>query len=704
MLQWITTKQVRFLKTTALVLVFFAVVFNLSAFLAVSPVLAQEVSSPDSTLNQGLQVIEQPLGLAATDIRVIIARIIRIALGLVGLVMVIMFIYAGFLWMTAGGNEEQLGRAKKILINATVGLAIILSAYAIVWFVMRLLGVEGQPGEVPPVAFEQNTQNFRGSGALGKIVRDHYPARDEVNIPRNTKLVITFSKPVLVSSFTNNTNRNGVFGDCVIPNGRALNWETDCDSLKLGDNFINISSVGSQNGQLTLTPVRGAAVLASYVVESGNRRSYTVVLRPYDVLGSDQEEIGYVVRLGDGIKLDLPNNPGAFDVAILGNNYYEWKFICSKVLDTVPPHVTNVYPNDGDSVAKNTAIQINFDKPIDPTGVQGSFNVGAGSYFLGGEVEADSYVYLTSPNSNAPAGFFNLVNNYRTLEFVSTLECGVNACGGKIFCLPVCDKVGANCAADDYKILLKAGLALDPQNNKFEASPFSGIVDLSGNALDSGVVGKVEVAPRNNPIFVNQEQPDNYYWGFNVTKELDVTSPFINKVIPGLDAQNVAPNQVWSVEFNKKMLISSLYSISITEYPTPAARCVGRQNCEAVPMWKMPSVSGRNNTTVTISHGPFLDGLRQYYLPNISSDVTDVNYNCMYPGKGPGTPAQVNAKLSESLVCDDTPANRANCCVVAAAAPNGDASRAFCCNGVPNAAAASVEECTNYWANNVQSP
>jgi hypothetical protein len=72
----------------------------------------------------------------------------------------------------------------------------------------------------------------------------------------------------------------------------------------------------------------------------------------------------------------------------------------------------------------------------------------------------------------------------RTLEFTPTLQCGTNACGKAIFCLPVCDKPGANCPQrqDTYALLVKAGRTFSLTS--FESIPFSGAMDLSGNALD----------------------------------------------------------------------------------------------------------------------------------------------------------------------------------------------------------------------------
>ena len=64
-----------------------------------------------------------------------ITSIIQWVLGFLALVAVIMIIYGGFIWLTAAGNEERVGQAKKIISAAINGLVIILLAWAITWFV-----------------------------------------------------------------------------------------------------------------------------------------------------------------------------------------------------------------------------------------------------------------------------------------------------------------------------------------------------------------------------------------------------------------------------------------------------------------------------------------------------------------------------------------------------------------------------------------
>jgi len=66
----------------------------------------------------------------------IIGNILNYVLSFVGVVLLIIVIYGGFLWMTAGGDEEKVGKARKLIINGAIGLAIILSSYAILNFLI----------------------------------------------------------------------------------------------------------------------------------------------------------------------------------------------------------------------------------------------------------------------------------------------------------------------------------------------------------------------------------------------------------------------------------------------------------------------------------------------------------------------------------------------------------------------------------------
>ena len=65
------------------------------------------------------------------DPRVTVMLIIRFGLKLLGLVVFCFILYAGFVWLTSGGNSEKVATAQKILRNSIIGLAIIIASYSI---------------------------------------------------------------------------------------------------------------------------------------------------------------------------------------------------------------------------------------------------------------------------------------------------------------------------------------------------------------------------------------------------------------------------------------------------------------------------------------------------------------------------------------------------------------------------------------------
>ena len=70
-----------------------------------------------------------------TDVATVIGNVIKIVLEVLGLILFVLLISGGVMWMTSGGDEEQIKKAKNLLSNAIIGLAIIILAYATAHFV-----------------------------------------------------------------------------------------------------------------------------------------------------------------------------------------------------------------------------------------------------------------------------------------------------------------------------------------------------------------------------------------------------------------------------------------------------------------------------------------------------------------------------------------------------------------------------------------
>ena len=120
-------KALRFLMSAALGVVVALPFVNLVPTAYAQPLEAEDFLSDD---------FSDSTGLGQADLQTTIGNLIRVALSFLGVVAVCIVLYGGFKWMTAGGNDEKVGEAKRLMISGLIGLAIIMSAYAIASFVI----------------------------------------------------------------------------------------------------------------------------------------------------------------------------------------------------------------------------------------------------------------------------------------------------------------------------------------------------------------------------------------------------------------------------------------------------------------------------------------------------------------------------------------------------------------------------------------
>jgi hypothetical protein len=67
---------------------------------------------------------------------------INILLGLAGVAAFIFLLLGGVQWITAGGDKDALDKSRKKISQALIGLAIVFSAYAIIFIIRVLFGVD----------------------------------------------------------------------------------------------------------------------------------------------------------------------------------------------------------------------------------------------------------------------------------------------------------------------------------------------------------------------------------------------------------------------------------------------------------------------------------------------------------------------------------------------------------------------------------
>jgi len=307
---WPRVKMSKKIKAIILIIGFFGI------FMAANFVLAADF---------GVNEVNNGLGgsLSSTDPRILVGRIIQIALSFLGAIALVIIMYAGFLWMTSNGDEEKVNKAKDILKNAIIGLVIILASWAIATFIIsRLAGaMDGGGGGN---FFDNSRGNFSsaGAGAIGACsVESVYPTDGQNDVPRNTSVMITFKEELKLDSICINAA-----GDSCTCNPDTCN-KINPKNIRLykTDSGDACSDSSCPNPNINITDI-----LVS--VPSGNK---TLVLMPASPLGSANGNTNYTVKFTDQVKrLD---NSSVFKGC--GNNYLAWTFIVSNVFDLTPPLV-----------------------------------------------------------------------------------------------------------------------------------------------------------------------------------------------------------------------------------------------------------------------------------------------------------------------------------------------------------------------------
>ncbi len=125
---------------------FFVILF----FCIPSIVHAKKTISDAST---SLNSVAGRVGVEQTTLPTYVGIIIQVILVFSGILFFVLMVYAGFRWMTARGEEDKITKAKGTIIAAIIGLAVLVSAYAITTFVTTRI-VEGTPNVGGDINFE----------------------------------------------------------------------------------------------------------------------------------------------------------------------------------------------------------------------------------------------------------------------------------------------------------------------------------------------------------------------------------------------------------------------------------------------------------------------------------------------------------------------------------------------------------------------
>ncbi|MFA5075791.1 MAG: Ig-like domain-containing protein, partial [Patescibacteria group bacterium] len=314
------------------------------------PVLAQ---APDV----GLQYLTAT-GLTSTDIRVVVANIIRYALGLLGIIAVVICIYGGVVWMTSQGNEEKITTAKKILLNGLIGLVIILLSFAIVtWIIGALLKATGQsgepcqtPGDIQDCSLSPGCpgqQVCQQNGYWGTCQALH-PEWPECNPYYYDYLRITYFSPKGALPIRN-------VSPTLIFNLPVKSSTVSADTIRIADIQSLISQPGFSYSNLTASDVFGQpAVAGAYLTDYAS-----VTFEPdtpcpgYPDRKCFEANNAYGVAIQSGL-LSTENKT----LQCTTENPCVFYFITGDAIDVQGPVINFINPTDGQSVCNDNYLDL----------------------------------------------------------------------------------------------------------------------------------------------------------------------------------------------------------------------------------------------------------------------------------------------------------------------------------------------------------
>ncbi|HBR80552.1 MAG: hypothetical protein UX09_C0003G0004 [Candidatus Uhrbacteria bacterium GW2011_GWE2_45_35] len=577
--------------------------------------------------------LEAQTGLATESLPIVIARVIRIFIGVLGLILVCLFVYAGFLYLTARGEPTPVEKARKIIKNAIIGMAIVLLSFSITTFILnRLLAAAGFAGGVTTSGAGNYTEPLSGSLGSG-VIESHYPARYATEIPRNTRISVTFKEAISLDSIISDYATGAAAGASVfdLNSAKVLIFETAAVTDEVSEAEV---ALGAAEVDVSFVPMD---LDDDGVVDPW---ATIFVFDPVDLLGNATTDTNYTIKLEPTIlKAD-----GSLAFSGAYSSGYEWTFEVSTEVDLTPPYVVSVVPVEGSDEAPNVVVQITFNEAMDPVAASGEFIGGTGFTHI--EVlDLDS----TSAGSNVE-GTFSVVNNYRTVEFLPNDVCASDPCGNDIYCLPF----GADLEVQAHA----ASLGADPPQAEMVGGLFTGLVDACGNSLD-GNGDRVAQGSIEDTV----SGLDDYEWNFTTTSEINDRSPAIVSLLPTLtENSNIDVNQNIEFVFDILLQASTVNSSNVKLLPNHAQELwFSDSSVNADPD---STVLGDEYSTAIIRHAQLWETVIDaagvttlyYYYPLVNQGVKSAWQICMFPSYGP------HAALELRTSCADS------------AAP-------FCCNG-----------------------
>ena len=127
---------------------------TLLCILCAPQVNANGLSFDPSNKDSNIAPINESVELGDADPIQVATLWINGALTLLGTAFLVLLMYAGFVWMFARGNEEEVKKAQNIIKRSVIGLTIILMSYGISYLIFAMISNAADSSPATPPASE----------------------------------------------------------------------------------------------------------------------------------------------------------------------------------------------------------------------------------------------------------------------------------------------------------------------------------------------------------------------------------------------------------------------------------------------------------------------------------------------------------------------------------------------------------------------
>ncbi|MBU4216296.1 Ig-like domain-containing protein [Candidatus Parcubacteria bacterium] len=430
-----------------------------------------------------------------------------------------------------------------------------------------------------------------------------------------------------------------------------VNSGTNSNEIALGANLLTKNSIAAAIASKNYSDVT-ATVLANIVTLTAQKAG----------------------NVGNGISISV-SNPNLFTVTAMYGG--------ADLNDNVDVKGVRDEP-------RNAIIKMNYNDQMLPINVSGEATVNSSIFVQcvnAGNCNDANYFFDCNAGNKCVKGKFKISNQYKTVEFQSNNECGVNSCGEKIYCLPANTELHVGMKAATLAVCASDGdcTSKNPfnkcvgghcqdvtlgKNYPLANTSFDGLMDKARNSLDGNrnalAIGPVAFYNENTTLGLG----DSFEWLFFITDKIDLTPP---KVVSTLPAGGGAPiAEPVKMSFSKIMMSSSLIPgyVMIPDMSNNDNEMkhktlnIWAKSGFPIGYWVTSEDSydamqiGRTN--VNINHSDFDD--YNNYRAQSGSGIKDIYQNCFKPSDKVSPNCTANGKPSCcNGVATDALNNEGNC-------------------------------------------